>query len=109
MDMNQYIEGNLKAEFLNDYPNSEATLTIRDVRLEEMRDPRPGAAENAKVVNPKVFFEELGSRGWVLGNKRREELVQLFGTAETDDWLGQQIKLYQVDTNKGPGIRARLP
>lgn len=63
------------------------TLTILDCKEIEIQSE--GEAAQKKTA---LFFEE-DPRGLVLNKGRAEKLVELFGSDESDEWIGRKIKI----------------
>jgi len=86
--------------FPNDYikaadlRGNDVTLTIKDVRVEELRTT--GGNEEKAVVT----FEELerrkkkGPHKLVLNKTNAQTIAKALGSNETEDWKGQKITLY---------------
>lgn len=83
-------------EFLgaHDLRGRDVTLTIHDVRIEELT--LPGGAKERKPV---VHFSEMQNRQgtdkkrWIL-NKTNRRIIQRLHGNETDDWKGKRITLF---------------
>ena len=89
----------------DDLGNREFTMTIRDVKVENM-SPQEGQDNK-----PVIYFENA-KKGLSLNVTNNQTLMGAFGP-ESDDWVGKEVTLYAVDTRfKGKatrGVRVRLP
>lgn len=88
----------LKAEMIG--PNKAVTVEILRVVLEQVRDGQ----------RPVMYFSGR-QRGLVLNVENANVLSEIFGTDESDVWLGQRIELYTTMVKFGAkdvlGIRVR--
>ncbi len=84
MDMNRALPSqskHLKADDMG--PQFRATVTIDRIELEAFDDQH----------KPVMYFSGK-DKGLVLNKTNVQTLVDLFGTAESDDWIGQRIDLH---------------
>lgn len=90
-----YIAGEMLAG------KGSVTLTIKDVRNEELRSSR-GADQK-----PVVYFKER-DKGLVLNKTNAKQIARLYGR-ETNDWRGKKISIYAQEGEwfgeKGYAIR----
>lgn len=98
MDMSQDFEGRyLKA---SNYEEGESlTLTIKSVTREEFED----RDTHEKIRKAVVYFHEK-KPGLVVNKTNGETLLRLFGK-DSDDWLGQAVKMLVVGTPKGMSFK----
>lgn len=80
----------LKAEDLD--RDEDLKLTIKDVRMEDLQDPKTG--EN--VPKPVVYWRE-DRKPLVLNETNWNSIEKLLGSVESDDWTGQVIALYVTE------------
>lgn len=78
----------------------DMTLKINRVSLERMKDEQGNLTDEEKPV---LYFEER-KEGLILNPTRKAALLALFGTDDTDEYLGKSITVYTVDTPKGASI-----
>jgi hypothetical protein len=88
----------LKAENLG--PNWSAKARIRDVTFEQIGDDR----------KPVLYFENQ-DKGLVLNATNIDALVAIFGTDESEAWIGHVVELFTTGTTfqgrQTLGIRVR--
>jgi len=88
-----------------DVLNGTKVLTITGCELVTIRNRR--GDEDRRFC---LTFDESPKK-LVLRPEVQTGLINDFGTTETDDWIGQQIEIYAIDTNFGgrptKGVRAR--
>lgn len=88
-----------------DVENGPIVVTVTGCQLEQITSLK-GEVDERLVLT----FQETPKK-LVLKKSIIERLVADFGTTETDDWIGQQIELYQEDTTFAgrmtKGLRAR--
>jgi len=84
-DLSSFFNKFFKAE---DFLESPRTLTIKTIKVEEVggNDGKP------KERKPVLFFDE-DDRGVTLNKARFETCVELFGTKDSDKWIGKKIQL----------------
>lgn len=72
----------------DDFLDGPRTVTIKRIEIEEVggKDGKP------KERKPTLFFEE-DDRGVTLNKDRFETCVELFGTKDSDKWIGKKIQL----------------
>lgn len=49
------------------------------------------------IPSPVLAFEEISPR-LRLNKSNAKSLIEIFGTAETDRWIGGRVELYSIDT-----------
>jgi hypothetical protein len=84
-------------------------FTIDGCKVEEFKSRKaPGTLES----KPVLYFRE-SAKGLVCNATIIEQIKVDYGTDDTDQLIGQQLELFEVDTSgpQGPckGIRARRP
>lgn len=79
----------LKASDLGD---KSPVVTISHVEVEQI-----GRDNDHKPV---VFFEGK-EKGLVLNKTNSRRICELLGTSETDEWVGQRIRIYATETEFG--------
>jgi len=79
-----------------DLEGKPRTLTIKDVYLEDVRDPQSGKTERALVIS----FSET-AREYLCNIQNRRVLRTLWGKM-TGDWAGKRIVLEAVPSQVGP-------
>jgi len=88
-----------------DVEHGPKVLTITGCEQVVVRNQRGEEAEKWVLT-----FDESPKR-LILRKSILDRLVADFGTSETDEWVGQQVELFAVDTSFGgrptKGIRAR--
>lgn len=86
-----------------DLKGQDVTVTIADVRVEELR------SEKGTERKPVVYFAGM-TKGLVLNVANTETIVSML-TDDTDLWIGRAITLFPTQTNFGkkvvPCIRVR--
>lgn len=81
----------LKADIdVPDFEQGGVTYTISHAESGDV-----GTADNPDY-KPVLYFEET-EKGLVLNKTNASTLTTMFGTDDTDDWIGKQIKLYSKD------------
>lgn len=94
LDMEQFDQSrHLKAK---DLKGREIAVAISEVTSDEF-DSRDGGKERLGVV----FFKG-GVKGLVLNKTNVRYLIDQFGQ-DSDDWLGKEVVLYSVSTQKPDG------
>lgn len=78
-----------------DVPSEGEIVTIDDVKIETLRSLTDGTSKDKGVI----YFKETGVKPLALNSTNIDRITELLGTDETDDWIGQRIKLV---------VRARL-
>jgi hypothetical protein len=93
----------LKAETLG--PNKAVRVEILRVELEKM------AGKDERQIEKPVMYFTGHTLGLVLNVENVNTLTELFGTDESELWLGKQIELYTTNVRVGAksvlGIRVR--
>ena len=91
-----------------DLQGKAATLTIARMQPEQMR-PGPGAPTQTKYV---IYFSEA-QKGVILNRTLANQIADITGSQDTDDWAGQRVTLYpqpmKVAGKDRIAIRARRP
>ena len=64
--------------------------TIAGYEEDEIDDPE---APEGKRLLAKVFFEETGEKALFLNATMMDDLIEGFGTDETDNWVGKKVPL----------------
>lgn len=105
MDARQYLGGSYLKQSDVERPLLE---TIRAVRVEVVS--QEGQPEEKKLV---VFFNSK-EKGLVLNSTNGDTLFAMFGTWETDAWIGQQVVIYadpdvMFGGKRVGGLRLRAP
>lgn len=72
-----------------DLGDAEPIVTIARVEIE--------AVGRTKESKPVVYFEGK-PKGLVLNKTNGTRIADLLGSAETEDWIGQRIRLYATST-----------
>jgi hypothetical protein len=89
-----------------DLQGKTITLTITTIALEKMH-PQPNAPEAEKWV---IYFKEA-KKGIILSRTLANQIAEVLGSDETDEWLGKRIMVYPqpmtVAGRKVTAIRAR--
>lgn len=89
------------------------TLTINKVTLEKVESLKKDDGEAGKMKDRVIvyFAEGKSGRGWLLNRTNAECLRALFGSRETNDWLGKRVTLHAMQVRVGPkmepGIRVK--
>ena len=89
------------------------TLTIGKVTLEKVESLKKDDGETGKMKDRIVvyFAESKSGRGWLLNRTNAECLRELFGSRETNDWIGKHVTLMTQKVRVGPkmddGIRVK--
>lgn len=101
MKTSQFLSNYLKADGLK----APQIVTIRACKLEDLKQ-----GEKTRP-RPVLYFREF-DQGLILNTTNKNILVGLFGTDESDDWVGKQVELYvKQDVEFGgkimPGLRLR--
>lgn len=107
MDARKYLPEKKPSEYLSAKElidagtgkiGTEWTLKVKDVQARELKD------FNSEAMKQKlVLYFQGKEKGMVLNATNQELLIDLFGE-ETDDWIGQSIRLLIHATDKGPGF-----
>lgn len=79
----------------SDFDEDGEVVTIDSVKQERMKT-RDGNEE----VKPILFFREY-EKGLVLNKTNAKKITTLVQSDDTDDWRGQQIKVYATETTFG--------
>ena len=104
--LSEYISA---AEIIGKTP----TLTISKVTLEKVESMSKDDAAAGKMKDRVVvyFAESKSGRGWLLNRTNAECLRAMFGSRETNDWLGKRLTLMTQKVRVGPkmddGIRVK--
>ena len=89
----------------DDLGTREFTMTIRDVKVENM-------SPHGEQDNKPVIYFENAKKGLSLNVTNNQTLMGAFGH-ESNDWVGKEVILYAVDTQfKGRatrGVRVMIP
>ncbi len=101
MKIGAAFSSHLKAE---DIGTAQPVVQISDVRVEEV------GQDKDKERKPILYFEGK-DKSLVLNKTNATTLTEIFGTDETDEWIGQRIRLFvaKVDFQgrKVDGIRIK--
>jgi hypothetical protein len=102
MNINQAFPSKfLKASDLND---TALNVTIKSVKMEQVGQDGD--------IKPVVYFEQQ-PKGLVLNKTNTRKIVNIAGTAETDEWTGTVVQIYPTETEFGGEtvecIRVREP
>lgn len=82
MNINTVFSSHLKAD---DIGNSKPVVTIDRVEVEKVGDED----------KPVIYFVGK-AKGLVCNRTNANMITELLGTAETDEWTGQRIRLYKA-------------
>ena len=83
------------------FNNGEVVATIKDVQLDNLKN-REGREEN----KPIMYFREL-PKGMVVNKTNWAICAKLFGSDDSDDWLGEKVALVTVEVDAfGDVVRA---
>ncbi len=82
----------LSAPDLND---TEVTVTMGEVRFEEVGSD--------KEHKPILYFQGK-TKGLVLNKTNARKITEITGSGITEEWVGQQIRLYPTETTFGADI-----
>jgi hypothetical protein len=89
-----------------DLQGKTITLTIAKIAIEKMH-PQPNAPEAEKWV---IYFMET-KKGIILSRTLANQIAEVLGSDETDEWLGKRIMIYPqpmtVAGRKVTAIRTR--
>lgn len=85
-------------KFISEYLKSKdvqkpITVTVMSVEMRTFDDQEKKTKRNTLVV----FFREL-DQGVVLSKASLKQLIDIFGSSETDDWLGKKVVLFLDET-----------
>lgn len=69
-----------------DFESGDQTLTIKSVDVEEI------GGQGKKEEKPIIYFREM-EKGLVLNKTNANTIEKLFGSDDTDDWIGKQITI----------------
>ena len=94
-DMSSFFSKFLTAESLKEGPR---TLTIKGVKVQDV------GKDDKKEKKLVMSFEE-DDRGCTLGSVRYDQAAEIFGTRNTDEWIGKQIQLVFDPSVKFAGKR----
>lgn len=89
MKAKEFCGSHIKAE---DLQGRDVMVQIREAKVEEL-----GQEKDKKVV---IYFQGK-EKGLALNMTNTDTLIEMFGTDETDDWVGQWIVLYKDRTKYG--------
>ena len=81
--------------------DEELLLKIKDVTEE------PIGAGKEKEMKLCVWFTNQ-KQGLLLNKTNNRTLRGAFGD-ETDEWVGKRVVVFATDTDRGPGLRVRIP
>ena len=81
--------------------DGEVTLKIKDVTEEVVGT---GKEKKSKLC---VWFNGQ-KQGLLLNKTNNRTLRDAFGD-ETDEWVGKRVTVFVVETDRGPGVRVRIP
>jgi hypothetical protein len=81
--------------------DEELLLKIKDVTEE------PIGAGKEKEMKLCVWFTNQ-KQGLLLNKTNNRTLRGAFGD-ETDEWVGKRVTVFVVETDRGPGLRVRIP
>lgn len=77
----------------SDLPDETAVpFVIDEVRMEEIG--------REKQVKPVIYFKEQ-DKGFVANKTNCNTIAKALGSRDTDDWVGQTIKLYSTEVQFG--------
>jgi len=83
------------------------TLTIKDVKLERVHNPRKGDTDVW------VVYFQNAKKGLILNKINAFTIADILDSADTEDWTGGEIELYpttvRVAGEKKAAIRIRKP
>lgn len=83
------------------FDNGEVTATIKDVALETL-----SSREKGDEQKPVMMFKEL-PKGLILNKTNWGVCAKLFGSDDSDDWIGHRVSLTTVDVDAfGDVVRA---
>ena len=104
MDLSSMYGG--KALNAEDFEPKGRVLTISNVDVKVYNE---GTANAEK--KPRVFFEET-DKFLGLNKTNYQTLCEIFGSTDTDDWIGERVRLYRATTMfngnpKTPCIRVK--
>jgi len=87
------------------------TLTVERVALEEVELMKKDDGDVGKMKDRVIVYFQKVKRGWLLNRTNAECLRELFGSRETNDWIGKRVTLHSVNVKVGPkmepGIRVK--
>ena len=102
--LGQYITA---AEIVGKTP----TLTVERVALEEVESLQKDDGGAGKMKDRVIVYFAKIKRGWLLNRTNAECLRELFGSRDTDDWIGKRVTLHALQVRVGPkmepGIRVK--
>jgi hypothetical protein len=75
------------------FDNGDVIGTIKDVQLDNLKN-REGREEN----KPIMYFKEL-PKGMVVNKTNWAICAKLFGSDDSDDWLGERVSLTTVEVD----------
>jgi hypothetical protein len=81
--------------------DEEVTLKIKDVTEEVVGS---GKEKETKLC---VWFNNQ-KQGLLLNKTNNRTLRGAYGD-ETDDWIGKRVVVFVTETDRGPGLRVRIP
>lgn len=78
---------------------TDVVVTIKDVSIKEIFNPRENAKENCLVLS----FEEENVKGidikpFIINKTNCERIEKLYGTGYVEDWKGKRITLFKTNT-----------
>lgn len=114
----------IKAGFLGQYISAaefgvvpgvprEPTFAIARIALEKVKSTKIGDDEDGDAIERDrlIVYPQGGGRGWLLNRTNAEVLAVLFGSRNTDDWIGKRVTLHaqivRVGRTSQPGIRIK--
>lgn len=87
------------------------TLTIERVTLEEVESLKKDDGDVGKMKDRVIVYFQKIKRGWLLNRTNAECLRELFGSRDTEDWIGKRVTLHALQVRVGPkmepGIRVK--
>jgi hypothetical protein len=87
------------------------TLTIERITIEEVEKLQKDDGGAGKLQDRIVVYFARAKRGWLMNRTNAECLRELFGSRETNDWIGKRVTLHAVQVRVGPkmepGIRVK--
>lgn len=104
MDWRAAFKGNFISAV--EFAGKEPTLTIAGIKVVKVEDEKTKKDKDRLVI----FFKET-DRGWLPCKTNAICLAGIFGSNETDAWLGKRVTLYSTKVDFGKdkvdGIRVR--
>ena len=98
---NEVLDSESKYLKAGDIGDHTVKVKVSAVDIETLQDQNTG-----KDVN-KPILHFVGKEKGVVMNITNCRTMEKFWGEEMDDWVGAELELFVVDTEKGPGLRVR--